>query len=432
MSRHRSKMTAAAVFAAVALLAVPAAAGETTAVRGARLVTGTGEIVEGGVVLVRDGLIAAVGKDVAIPEGAKIVDVPGGWIFPGFIDALTDLGAADRPSRGGDSDEATDPVTPHLRIIDALDPGSEFIARARTSGLTAALAAPALGNLLSGQSALIRLAGDDVADMIVRFPVAVHGSLGEPPKMRYGAKGRSPQTRMGSAALLRQTLWDVRNRIALLEDHERKIAEFRKKRAKDKGAEPAPPAADSRLDALIPVLKGECPLVLNANRMDDILTALRIADEFGLKLMISGGAEAHRVKERLVAGGIPVLLRPADAAGLTEETARADYESAAVLLQAGVRFAFQTGSAGLSGDLLSQVRSAVAHGLPWEEALRAVTVHPAGIFGVLDRMGSLEAGKSADLAVFDGNPFREAARAVLVMIRGTIVVDRRSQAEHKR
>jgi len=418
-------MTAAAVLAAIALFAVSAAAGETTAVRGARLVTGAGEIVEGGVVLVRDGLIVAVGKDVAVPEGAKIVDVPGGWIFPGFIDALTDLGAADRPSRGGDSDEATDPITPQLRIIDAVDPGSEFIARARTSGLTAALAAPALGNLLSGQSALIRLSGDDVADMIVRFPVAVHGSLGEPPKMRYGTKGRSPQTRMGSAALLRQTLWDVRNRIALLEDHDMKLAEFRKKRGKDKGAEPVPPAADSRLDALIPVVKGERPLVLNANRMDDILTALRIAEEFNLKIIVSGGAEAHRVKERLAAGGIPVLLRPADAAGLTEETARAEYGSAVVLFEAGVRFAFKTGSGGLSGDLLSQARSAVAHGLAWEEAFRAVTVRPADIFGVSDRIGSLGAGKSADIAIFDGNPFRETARVVVVMIGGKTVFDRR-------
>ncbi|MDW7761170.1 MAG: amidohydrolase family protein [Acidobacteriota bacterium] len=414
MSRVQSKMTAAAVFAAVLLITVPAAAGETTAVRGAKVVTGTGEIVEGGIVLVRDGLIVAVGKDVAVPEEAKIVDVPGGWIFPGFIDALTDLGAADRPSRGGDSDEATDPITPQLRIVDAVDPGSEFIARARTSGLTAALAAPALGNLLSGQSALIRLSGDDVADMIVRFPVAVHGSLGEPPKMRYGTKGRSPQTRMGSAALLRQTLWDVRNRIALLEDHDRKRAGFR-----------VPPAADSRLDVLIPIVKGESPLVLNANRMDDILTALRIAEEFGLKLIISGGAEAHRVKERLAASGISVLLRPADAAGPTEETARAEYGSAAVLFEAGVRFAFQTGSAGLSGDLLSHVRSAVAHGLPWEEALRAVTVSPAGIFGAVDRIGSLEAGKFADMAIFDGNPFREPARAVVVMIGGKTVFDRR-------
>lgn len=425
MSRLPSKTGVAAIFAAVALFAVPAAAGETTAVRGARLVTGAEEIVEGGIVLVRDGLIVAVGKDVDIPAAAKIVDVPGGWIFPGFIDALTDLGAADRPSRGGDSDEATDPITPHLRIIDAVDPGSEFIARARTSGLTAALAAPALGNLLSGQSALIRLSGDDVADMIVRFPVAVHGSLGEPPKMRYGKKGRSPQTRMGSAALLRQTLWDVRNRIALLEDHDRKLAEYRKKRGKDKGPEPAPPAADSRLDALIPVVKGERPLVLNANRMDDILTALRIAEEFDLKLIVSGGAEAHRVKERLAAGGIPVLLRPADAAGLTEETARAEYGSAAVLFEAGVRFAFQTGSAGGAGDLLPKARAAVAHGLPWEEALRAVTASPAEIFGVFDRIGSLEAGKSADMAIFDGNPFTEAVRAVVVMIGGKIVFDRR-------
>jgi len=411
-----------------AWLAAPAAAEEVLAVRAAKVVTVTGGIIDAGTVLIQDGLIAGVGKGLAIPAGAKVIDIAGGWVFPGFIDALTDLGAADRPSLEKDSDEATSPVTPQLRIIDAIDPGNTFIARARMTGMTAALVAPALGNLLSGQSALVRLAGHDVADMTVRFPVAVHGSLGEPPKMRYGAKGQAPQTRMGSAALLRQTLWDVRSQIALIDAYEKKLAEFQKKTAEgkgDPGPRPAPPAANSRLEALIPIVKGERPLILNANRMDDILTALRIADEFDLKLILSGGADAYRVKEELAKRKIPVLLRPDDAARLTEETGRATYENAVALFKAGILVAFQTGSTSGLGDLVPQAQAAVAHGLPWEEALKAVTLNPARIFGVIDRLGSLEKGKFADLAVFDGNPFMTAARAKIVVIGGKVVFDAR-------
>ena len=428
MIRQPWKARRAALLLIGVWLAAPVAAEEVLAVRAAKIVTGTGRIIDGGTVLVRNGLIAGVGKGLAIPAGAKVIDIPGGWVFPGFIDALTDLGAGDRPALGKDSDEATSPLTPQLRIIDAIDPGNVFVARARMTGMTAALVAPALGNLLSGQSALARLEGNDVAGMTVKFPVAVHGSLGEPPKMRYGAKSQAPQTRMGSAALLRQTLWDVRNHIALAEAHEKKIREYEKKAAAgtgDPGDRPAPPAANSKMDALVPVLRGDLPLVLNANRRDDILTALRIAGEFGLKLILSGGAEAYRVKEELAERKIPVLLRPDDAAGLTEETGRATYENALALFKAGILIAFQTGSTAGHGGLLPQAQTAVAHGLPWEEALKAVTVNPARIFGVVDRLGSLEKGNFADLAVFDGNPFVTAARAKIVVIGGKIVADAR-------
>jgi imidazolonepropionase-like amidohydrolase len=428
MIKLQGKVWGAALLLVGAWLAPNAAAEEVLAVRAAKIVTVSGGIIDSGTVLIRNGFVANIGKGIPIPPGAKVIDIKDGWMFPGFIDALTDLGASDRPSLEKDSDEATSPVTPQLRIIDAVDPGNSFIARARMTGLTAALVAPALGNLLSGQSALLRLAGNDVTAMTVVFPIAVHGSLGEPPKMRYGTKGQTPQTRMGSAALLRQTLWDVRNHVALAEAYGKKLAEFQKKTAEakgDPGVRPEPPAANSQMEALIPVVKGERPLVLNANRMDDILTALRIADEFDLKLILSGGAEAHRVKEELARRKIPVLLRPDDAAGLTEETGRATYENAAALFKAGVLIAFQAGSTATLGDLLPQAQIAVAHGLPWEEALKAVTLNPALIFGVSDRLGSLEKGKFADLAVFDGNPFVSAARAKIVVIGGEIVVDDR-------
>ena len=426
----RLKFTAciAAALLAVAGLAVPAAAEEVVVIRAARIVTAAGPVIDGGAILIKNGLIAAIGKDLPAPVGAKVINVPGGWVFPGFVDALTDLGAAERPGLEKDSDEATGPITPQLLIIDGVDPENPLLARARAVGTTVVLAAPALGNLLSGQSAVIRLAGDSIEEMTVKSPFAVHGSLGEPPKMRYGAKGSAPQTRMGAAALLKQTLWDVRGYLDSIKAYEKKSADFNKKKAEgkeDPGTEPVRLAANSKYEALAPVLKGVRPLVINANRMDDILTALRIADEFGLKLIISGGAEASRVAERLAARKIPVLIRGGDASGLSQETEKADSTNAATLLKAGVAFAFQTGSAGAFGDLLPQAQAAVAHGLPWEEALNAVTVRPASIFGVLDKIGTLEKGKGADLSVFSGNPFVSAARAKVVMIGGKIVVDAR-------
>jgi imidazolonepropionase-like amidohydrolase len=427
MFRFRCKTGMAALILIGACLVSAAWAQDALVIRSAKIVTETGITLEGGTILVRNGLIEAIGKDLSIPPGAKVIDIPDGWVFPGLIDALTDLGAADMPLHEKDSDEATNPMTPQLRIIDAIDPGNPFIARARMTGMTAALVAPALGNLLSGQSALIRLAGDDVMKMTVKFPVAVNGSLGEPPKMRYGPKGQAPQTRMGSAALLRQMFWDVRNYISLGETYEKKLAEFQKKAAggkEDPGVPPQPPATNSQLDALIPVVKGELPLILNANRMDDILTALRIANEFSLKLILSGGAEAYRVKEELADLKIPVLLRLAAVARLTGETGKATYENAAALFKAGVTVAFQTGSTAAFGELIPQAQAAIAHGLPWEEAFKAVTIYPARIFGVADRMGSLEKGKVADIAIFDGNPFVTAAAAKIVIIGGKIVVGR--------
>jgi imidazolonepropionase-like amidohydrolase len=398
--------------------------GSILAVKGGRFFTGTGGIIEGGILLIREGKIVAFGKDVAIPNGAKVIDAASGFIMPGLIDAFTNLGTEEPGTLGSDSDEGTSPVTPQLRIIDSFSPQNPFIPLARKAGVTAALVAPAVGNLIAGQCGLMSLWGDDAAAMTIRFPAAMQAALGEAPKMRFGPKNEMPQTRMGEAALLRQTLVDVQDYLRQIGDYERKSQEFKAKKADGKNpeeAEPQPPAADPKLQALIPVLKGEIPLLITANRLDDILTALRIADEFGLKIILSGGADAYRVGDKLAARKIPVLLKPGETSDrLTLETQQAVPENAALLFRAGVKIAFETGSVKDVGGLVRQAQLAFANGLPREEALRALTLNPAEIFGVAAELGSLEKGKTGSLTIFEGDPLLAVAKVRAVVVRGEI------------
>ena len=408
-------------------LSIPILAGAENpviAVKGGRFFTGTKGTIDGGVLLIRDGTIAAIGKDVAIPSGAKVIDASACFIMPGLIDAFTNLGTEEPGTLGSDSDEKTSPVTPQLRIIDSFDPENPFIPMARRAGVTAALIAPAVGNLIAGQCGLVSLWGDDTAAMTIKFPVAVQGAMGEAPKIRFGSKDQTPQTRMGEAALLRQTFIDVQNYLQQISDYEKKDREFKAKKAEGKepeGEKPSPPPADLKFQALVPVLKAEIPFLVTANRLDDILTALRIADEFGFKIILSGGADAYRIKERLAAAKIPVLLKPEEAAArLTVETQRAVPENAALLFGAGVKIAFQTGSVKDATGLIHQAQVAVAGGLPHDEALRALTVNPAVIFGVAGDLGSLEKGKVANLTIFENDPLLSPARVKAVIIRGEI------------
>jgi len=394
------------------------------AVMGGRFFTGTKGTIDGGVLLIRDGKIVAVGKGVVIPTGAKVIDATSCFIMPGLIDAFTNLGTEEPGTLGSDSDEKTSPVTPQLRIIDSFDPENMFIPMARKAGVTAALVAPAVGNLIAGQCGLMSLWGDNAAAMTIKFPVAVQSSLGEAPKMRFGSKDQTPQTRMGEAALLRQTFIDVQNYLQQISDYEKKDRESKAKKAEGKepeGEKPTPPPADLKLQALVPVLKGEIPFLVTANRLDDILTILRIADEFGLKIILNGGVDAHRLKDTLAAKRIPVLLKPEEAAArLTVETQRAVPESAALLFRAGVKIAFQTGTIKDAAGLVRQAQMAVANGLPREEGLRALTVNPAEIFGVAGDLGSLEKGKVANLTIFEADPLLSPTRVKTVIIRGVI------------
>lgn len=387
---------------------------ETMALRGARLITISHGEMETGIVVFRGGEIMAVGSDISIPSGARVIDVPGTTVMPGLIDGFTNLGLADYPSYGEDDDEATGAVTPQMQVIDALNPDNRFFRYALSSGVTTALCAPAEGNLVSGRSALIRTDGSTVSEMVLAAPAGVHVTLGEAPKLRYGEKNQMPMTRMGSAALLRQTLIKAQEYAAKLTRHQEEQAS----RDRRDGNSPTPPARDLKLEALLPVLSGELPLIVSADRFDDIHTALRIADEFGLPLVLNRGAEAHRVAERLAESGVAVIWGPAHARYGELEARRGSARTPAILAEAGVMIAFQTGGVVNVTGLLDQARHAVANGLARAEALKALTAYPAEIFGVADRLGSLEVGKRADLIVFDGDPLEGLSKVELVFVSG--------------
>jgi imidazolonepropionase-like amidohydrolase len=389
-------------------------------IRGRTIFTATRGTIENGMIVIRGGRILAIGKSLVIPEGARIIDASKDFVFPGFIDSGTNLGLIEFETVEKDSDETTSPVTPELRVIDAFDPENRLIPDARNQGTTSVLVAPGRGNLLSGRSALIHLEGGDVSRMIVKFPAAVHGSLGDIFKLRPDKKKVYPYTRMGAAALLRQTLSDARYGLDQLLFFEKKEKED--KRDAPEGA--AMPSVSPTLRALFPVLKREMPLVITANRLDDILTALRIAGEFDVRLVINEGSDAYRARDQLAAMKVPVILRSRAAFRLTLETDKAVYENAALLQKAGVKIAFQTGSIQDLGDLLPQARLAVRYGVSPDDALKALTINPAEIFGAEGEVGSLETGKAADIVIFSGNPMVSPARLKTVIINGKIIEHR--------
>jgi len=417
------------VFACLSFFTLNATETKPVLIKNGKLFTISGEIIEKGDILIKQGKISAVGSNLAAPAEAQVIDASGLCVMPGLIDSYTDLGASDIYPADRDSDEATAPLTPHLSITDGFYPGNRFIPLARKSGITLVLCAPGESNLLSGRSALIRLAGESLEEIVIKSPAALHGNMGETPKLTYGARNQYPSTRMGTAALLRQTLTDAAAYGDKKAKYRKDLNEFqktgKKERKKKKLEEPSPPSIDFKMEALLPVLGRTLPLALRANRYDDILSVLRIAEEFELRIILNHGAEAHRLAQKLAEKNIPVLTGPTTADYLREETSRANPENASILKRSGVKIAFQTGSFRNCTGLIEQARRAAAGGLPLEEARRGLTLSPAEIFGIADRFGSLEKGKAADIVLFDGDPLTSPARTVMVIIDGRVVEDMR-------
>jgi imidazolonepropionase-like amidohydrolase len=358
-------------------------------------------------------------------------------VFPGFIEAGTHLGLSeiDLVDIMRDEDEATDPVLPQMQVMDAFYTESELIPVARLHGLTAAFAAPGEGNVFGGSGAVVRLDGDSPAAVLVKDRAALIINLGEPPKARYGPKHQSPETRMGIAALVRDAFVKASNYRAKRADYETKLREYEKKSgakpasgakpstggkaAGDKAPErPAPPDRDLKLEALLPALEGTMPVLVRAHRVDDILTAVRLADEFKLRLILHHGTEAYKVADLLAARNIPVIVGPITTQPDRIETLGAIYDNAARLHRAGVKIAIQSGDTLNARMLPYEAALAVAYGLPWDEAIRAITVNAAEILGVADRIGTIQPGREADLIVAAGDPLQPLTPLRHLMIKG--------------
>ena len=413
----------------------------TYAVTNARIVTGTGSVIEKGTIVVRDGLIAQVGESVTPPADARVIDGSGLTIYPGFFDANSNIGIAQRPAGGGGAPGGGGPAaaaaaaaaaasqppsnsnypyglrpeTEASNLVVATDASFETF---RNNGITTALSVPRDG-IFMGESALLNTAGDSVSAMIVKAPFAQHitfRTLGG-----GGVAAAYPTSLMGTFSALRQMMLDAQR----LQEMKRIYA------ANPRGVRR--PEADKSLEALIPVLNREVPIVMNANSEREIIRALDLGKEFNLKLIIAGGMESGKVADRLKKQDVPVLLSlnfpkrtaasSAEADPEAMETLRLRAEApknAGLLAAAGVKFAFQSGGMTNMSDFLANAGKTTENGLAKDAAIRSMTMSPAEIFGVADRLGSLENGKIANFVVMRGDIFGKDRQLTHVFIDGAM------------
>lgn len=399
---------------------------ETIAIRGGKLLTVTHGVIENGTVLVENGRIKAVGANVSIPPGATVIDATGKVVMPGMMDAGDRLGLVEIPGEQitDDSTEYNDPIHPELRVLDALNPGSENFRVTRAQGITTAVSLPAGGNLIAGQGAVIDLDGSTVQQLVVESPAALVINLGELSRTVYGSKGKPPETRMGEMAMLRQEFLSAQHYQAELKAYADKQSE-KKTGTQTKGGEGAgpgtPPAKNLKLEALAAALDGKLPVVIRANRVSDLEMAMRLADEFHLHLILAEAAGAWRLAGQLAEKKIPVIVGPVLEEPASMETLDARLENAAILHRAGVPIAIQTDSANEVRDLPFEVEYAIGNGLPEDAALAAVTLNPARFFGLENRLGSLDEGKQANVLVLDGMPFHVKTHVLTELIHGKVM-----------
>ncbi len=352
---------------------------------------------ERGVVLIGDdGKIAGVGAEgvVQIPEGTEVVDAGGRVITPGFIDAHTHVGIGELAvgREGADTNETSDPVTPQVRAIDATYPGDMGFADALAAGITAINVMPGSANVIGGLAVLLKTRGSRIDDMVVRHPTGLKAAMGENPKRSHGDK-RMPNSRLGVAALMRENLVKASNYLL-----KRDASELQNDLTK-------PFERDLKMEALGMVLRKEIPMRWHAHRSDDILTALRIRDEFGFNMVLDHATEAHLLADELVKRDIPAVVGPNMTARYKVELKGRTLITPGVLVRAGVKVALTTDHWVVPVQYLPlALIMAVKAGLDRDQALKLVTINPAEILGASDRLGSLALGKDADVVIWSGDP----------------------------
>jgi imidazolonepropionase-like amidohydrolase len=388
-------------------------AGSSIAITGGRVVPIEGDPIDGGTVLLADGKIAAVeGPGFEPPPDAEVVDATGKWVLPGFIDAHAHLGVHEEAEgwAGSDTNEMTGPVMAQVRALDAINPADEGFHDAIAGGVLAVNVNPGSGNPIGGQTVAIRCWGRTVDDMVLRHPAGLKSALGENPKRVYGERKETPATRLGIAAVIRSAFVEASNYLA-------------KQAAAERETQPAEQAVvaerDLKLEALGRVLRREIPWRQHCHRADDIATAMRIAEEFGYELVIDHGTEAHLLADKIAAAGIPVVIGPLFTSRSKVELRNRSLANPGRLAAAGITIAITTDHPVVPINfLIHQATLAIKEGLDRETALRSVTINPARIIGVADRLGSIAAGKDADLVIWSGDPLDVMSRAERAYIEG--------------
>jgi imidazolonepropionase-like amidohydrolase len=382
------------------------------AVKNAKLLPITSAPIENGTLLIDDGKIVAVGANVAIPAGAEVIDAAGKVVMPGIVDAHTHLGlwAEIYGQAGNDGNEGGSPTTPEVSAVDSVYPDHIAFKNALRGGVTCAQTTPGSGNAIGGEMIVVKCTGNTVEDMIVRRYTGMKAALGENVKRWHGQEmKRAPKTRMGTAALIRQQFYKAK-------DYQRKL-----EAAKDDPSKM--PDTDLGMLNLIKVLNHEMPLRIHAHRADDIVTAVRLAEEFNIDYSIEHCTDGAAVAEFLGSRHAKVNLGPTLGARSKIETRALSFSNAAVLAKAGCHVSLITDHPFVAIQYISGVAAlTAANGLGEAEALKAITINPATTIGVADRVGSLEKGKDADFVIWSGHPFSIRSKVEQVFIDGKKVL----------
>ncbi len=369
--------------------------------------TMAGADIPNGCVLIDDcGKIAAVGTDICA-EGASVIDAGGRLVTPGCVEAHCHIGVDNSKMRweGMDYNEMSDPVTPHMRAIDGINPIDETFPLAISHGVTTACTGPGSANVVGGTFAAIKLVGNRVDDMIVKSPLAMKVAFGENPKGCYGQRGgKTPITRMATAALLRELLFKARNYV----------------QAKENGKDPN---FDMKLEAMIPVIKKEIPLKAHAHRADDIFTAIRIAKEFDVDLTLDHCTDGELIADKLASEGYPAFVGPTFGGKTKIELSNKSFTTPAALHRAGVPISIITDAPVIPLEYLPMCAGfAVNAGLDYDEGWRAITINPANQTGIGDRVGSLEVGKDGDVVIWQDDPLKVVGtKAYVTVVDGKVV-----------
>ncbi|BCK00767.1 amidohydrolase [Anaerocolumna chitinilytica] len=379
-------------------------------IKNGKILTMAGKTYEPGEVLIKDGKIVYVGEqaDVSLGEEDTVIDANGLWVMPGIIEAHCHIGISEEKEgqEQDDCNETTLPITPYIRALDAVNPMDAAFHNAIQAGITSVMVGPGSSNVVGGQFLFMKTHGRVIDDMVIKEPAAMKVAFGENPKKAYKDLNTPPASRMTIAAMLREELFLAK--------------QYQQKKEKSKDVEGF--EEDFRLEAWLPVLKGEIPLKAHVHRADDILTAIRIAKEYHLKLTLDHCSEGHIIADEIKNSGYPAIIGPGMSCRNKLEIKNVDFKTPGVLAQKGVKVAITTDHpVTLIQYLPICAGLAAKKGLGVEEGLKAITINAAEICQVDSRVGSLEAGKDADIAIFTGNPMEVFTHTVYTIIDGAVV-----------
>ena len=380
-------------------------------IKNGKILTMAGNTYDPGCLLIQDGKIAGIESEIDIGQNdmPEVIDAAGCWVMPGLIDAHCHIGITEEKKgfEGDDCNEMKDPMTPHIRGLDAINPMDSAFHNAISAGITSMMIGPGSANVVGGQFAFIKADGRSVDDMAVLQPAAMKAGFGENPKSNYSELGVVPTTRMTMAAMLREELFNA------------KIYRTNKEKAEKNGEGFD---ADFRMECWLPVLRKEIPIKAHVHRADDILTAIRIAREFDLNMTLDHCTEGHLIAKEIRASGFPAIIGPTLASRNKIEIQNMDFKTPGILHKNGVKVAICTDHPVSRIQYLPLCAGLAAkEGLGIEEGLRAITINPAEICNVADRVGSLEVGKDADIAIFNGNPMDIFTVALFTIINGEVI-----------